>query len=357
VQITLGGVPSASVFLSALALVSGCSFDISRQRANVPLNQAAYRRLEVDKSTLGETLETLGAPDKVEYKAGREEQYLWYLHRDATRFGVRIESPVAVFGYNHTFAEIDINAEDTSSMGLVFDREGILREKNLRMAPAYAGMEEEDKQPPQPWAVYLLPRYGWSPAIYGDAGEGNYGELYKQGHLIGGEIGIMPAPYFMLLFGGNFQRYDGDPFRTGAQTISVEDLRLYQAEIGGRFQVPPRFFVSFWDSNELKKLFYSEDSRLHQGVFITFSWTLGVAYNEDVGVDIDGVPSGTYFENSIGLSTTIGMGAEYRWRRLGVQAGFEYEIVDGFKGGNAPIDTDAGDFRSVMFTGGISLRF
>ncbi len=352
-----GGILSVLALTGLFPFASGCSFDISRERTNAPLNQRAYRRLEVDKTTLGEALDALGAPHKLEYKAGREEDYLWYLHRDSSRFGVRIESPVAFFGYRHTFVEVDVDAEDTSSMGLVFDREGILRLKNLRLAPAYAGSDDGQEQSPQPWAIYLLPRYGWSPLSYGDAGEKNFRDLYDQGQLVGGDIGIMPAPYFMLLAGGNFQRYDGDSFRSGGRTISVEDLRLYQAEIGGRFQVPPRFFARLGDANKLKELFYSEDTRLHQGVFITFQWTFGVTFNEDVGADIDGVPSGTYFDKSIGLSSTIGIGGEYRWQRLGVHAGLEYQIIDGFKGGNAPIDTGAGDFHSVLITAGMSLTF
>lgn len=324
---------------------------MTRSRVNKPLDQEAYKRLEVERTTLGEALEALGAPDKIESKS--EKDYLWYLHQDATRVGFRIQSPVSFFGYQHTFAELDADAEDTSAMRLVFEKDGTLIQKSLRLAPAFSGPEIEKPR----WGLYLMPRYGLSPIVFGDGGEEDYGELFSNGQLFGGYLGLLPVPYFMAIVGGNFQDYDGGSFKAGGARVSLEDLHLYQFEVGGRFSVPPEFFVSFWSLEKLKELFYSNDVERHRGLLFYFQWTLGGTFNEEVGARLDGVPSGSYFDKSLGFSNTVGTGIEVHLRRLGIFAGMDYQVIGAFDGGSAPLDTDAGGFQSIIFTAGLSLRF
>ncbi len=79
--------------------------------------------------------------------------------------------------------------------------------------------------------------------------------------------------------------------------------------------------------------------------------------NEEVGVHIDGANAGSYFDKSIGLSTTIGTGVEYSWKHLGFQAGIDYQVGAAPSGGNAPLDTSAADLQSVVLTAGVMYRF
>jgi hypothetical protein len=343
--------PRLLVLLAAPLLAAGCNLDITRTRVNVPLDQEAYRRLEVGRTTLDAALKALGAPDKVETKP--EKDYLWWIHQDTSRVGVRLSSPTSVFGYRHTFAEVDVNAEDTSAMRLVFDRNGLLEDKSLRLSLAYREEEAEKTR----WSFFLMPRFAYSLLAFGDGGEKGYGSLFPTGQLYGGHLGILPAPYFTLLLGGNFQTYEGDSFWAGSHRAALDDLRLYQVEAGGRFSVPPAFFVSFWDIDKLKALFYSDDMRRRRGLLFYFQWTVGATYNEEVGASIDGVPRGTYFDRGVGLSSTMGTGIEYNWSRLGAYAGIDYQVIDTFETGNAPLDTDAGGFQNLMATAGLSVRF
>ncbi len=336
--------------LAGLLSGSGCSIDITRTRVNLPLNQEAYRQLSPGKTTLDQALKTLGAPDKVE--AYPDKDYLWYLHQDSTRVGLRLESPISFFGYRHTIAELDQNAEDTDAMRLVFERNGVLLDKSLRLAPAFSAPEIAPS-----WAFHILPRYGYSPLVAGDGGQEPFGKLFDPGQLFGGYVGVLPVPCFMFLVGGNYQTYPGGTFRAQGQRVHLDDLRLYQAEIGGRFQLPPEFFATIGDMDKMKELFYSNDLQRHQGLFLFFQWTVGATFNEEVGARFGATPSGSYFDKSLGLSTTVGVGVEYYWRRLGLQAGIDYQAIDAFESGDVRLDTDAGSFQSFILTAGASYRF
>jgi len=337
--------------LASLTLAAGCSLEISRTRINVPLDQEAFQELEVGRTTRSDALKKLGAPDLLEYKGERD--HLWYLHKDDTQVGLRFRSPISLFGYRHTFARLNVDAEDTSAMRLIFTNDGVLEKKSLRMAAAYSTPEITTPG----WRIYLMPRYGYAPLDFGDGGQEDYGDLFSSGHLFGGYLGILPNPYFMILLGGNYQLHNGSSLSTGGVHLEMGDLRMYQLEVGGRFQVPPRFFVSFWDIDKLKELFYTDDLSRYEGLRFIFQWTLGGTINEDVGVKIDGVPGGTYFDKSVAFSTTIGVGLEYRWRRLGIFGTADYQLIGPFRGGTAPLNTDAGDYQSLIVGGGLSFRF
>ena len=342
---------AAPALLAVIFLTAGCSVDVNRARVNKPLDQEFFKRLEVGKTGMGEILDSLGAPDKVEAKSGKN--YIWYLHKDTSSVGVRFQSPVSFLGYRHTVVELDADAVDTSSMRLVFDaKNDILEDKSLRLAPAFA--KSENVQPGL--SISFIPRYGFSALTFGDGGEKSYGTLFQPGQLFGGFLGISTTPYFMLLAGGNFQHHEGQSFYKGTDRIGLEDLHLYQFEVGGRFEVPPEFFVSFWDMNKLREMFYSEDIARRRGILLYFQWTVGGTYNEDVDAQINGVQSGTYFKETLSLSTNIGIGAQYLVGRLGFQAGIDYILVGAFNGGSAPLDTDAGDLQDLFLTFGLSYR-
>ena len=328
----------------------GCSVDINRTRVEVPLDQEAYKTLSPGRTTLEEALKTLGAPTKVE--AHPDKDYLWYLHQDITRMGLRLESPISFFGYRHTFAELDENAEDTDAMRLVFDHQGLLLDKSLRLAPAFSTPEISPGL-----GVKIIPRYGYAPLVFGDGGEESFGDLFDPGQLFGGYVGFLPVPYFMVLVGGNFQNYPGGSFMSQGHRVSLEDLHLYQVEVGGRFELPPEFLANFGNFDKMKQLFYSNDISLHRGFFLYFQWTLGGTFNESTDARIDGTSSGTYFDKGVGFSTTIGTGVEYCWRRLGVSAGVDYQALGAFNSGSAPLDTNAGSFQSLILTAGVSYRF
>jgi len=336
---------------AAFSIILGCSLDISRVRNNVPLDREAYGRLEQGRTTLSEVLATLGAPHQLEHKSDLD--YFWYLHQDSTNAGIRFQSPISFFGYRQTFARLQVDAVDTSSMRLVFGPDGRLQHKSLRLAP---GFTEPGAERPG-WAFYLLPRYGFSPYLFGDGGEESYGDLFSHGQVFGGYLGALPAPYFMLLLGVNYQDFEGDAFSLGPSRVKMEDLHFYQIEIGGRLHVKPEIFTSFFDVEKLRALLYSDDIAQHRGTFLTFQWTVGGVFNEEVGAAIDGIPSGSYFENAVGFSTTVGLGAEYRWTRLGIHGGIDYQNVNGFESGDAPLDTSGGNFNNFTFNIGASLKF
>jgi len=249
---------------------------------------------------------------------------------------------------------VDLNDIDTNAMRLVFDTgQYVLQDKSLRLAPAFARPDPT----PQEWGFEIIPRYGFSPLLVGDAGQEKYSDLFSYGQLFGGYLGAFPVPYFMLLAGGNFQEYQGDHFTSRGLSVSVEDLHLYQFEVGGRFELPKEFFEGLADFDKLKRLFSTNDLSRHQGFFTYFQWTLGGTYNEEVFAEIQGAPSGTYFEKSFGLSNSVGIGVEYLWKRLGVTGGVEYQTISAFDEGNAPLDTDAKGLGSVVLTAGLCWRF
>lgn len=342
--------------LASLALLVSCHVDVSRVRNGVPLNLEAYESLEEGKSSLDDALERLGAPDRV--LARDDRNFLQYFHQDFVRVGVRFQSPLSIFGYRHTIADLEGNSDDTNSLALVFDDRGVLRQKSLRLSHAYARLAEEEEE--TGWAVYLLPEYAYSPVYLGDGGEEDFNDLFRDGHKFGVHVGILPAPFFMILAGGNYQRHRGDRFDERRRRISLDDLELWQLEVGGRLQFPPEFFTLFWNFDEVRALLYSDDVRRHQGPFFYLKWALSGTYNEDLDVDVDGASAGTYFDRSLRASSTLGAGFEYVRDRFGVHVEVLYQTIGAFEDGDvegASVDTDAGDFQNIFIGGGLSFRF
>jgi hypothetical protein len=345
----------ATVLALALAAATGaCHVDISRVRDGQPLDLPAYEALAEGRSTLAEALARLGAPDKLEAKGGKD--YLWYLHRDFTRVGVRFQSPLDIFGVRPTVADVEGSSDETDAMALVFDEKGLLEGKRLRLSESSRkALEAPAGAPP---FVQLVPRYGYNAFYLGDGGEEDFEELFQHGHLAGFDVGLRLAAFFQVQIGGSYQIHDGDDFRDRGLTVSLDDLEIYQAEIGGRLFVPPEFLNSFWRLDEVRELFERPDVRAHQGAFFYLEWSVGAAYSESVKVDIDGAPRGTYFDHSLGMSSSLGWGFEYIQGRFGFHLQLVYYSIDAFEEGTVRVlDNDADEFQGVWIGGGASASF
>lgn len=341
--------------LAVIALLaSGCHLDLTRIQRGTPLNIEAYEKLETSKSTLTEALQELGAPDRVEWKTGKD--YIWYYHEDTTRLGIRfrIPDPAMNLGISYSPVEIDGSSETTNQIALVFDESHVLERKSLRLSDSYSRFAEEDPG----WSIYLQPRGGVSPYFFGDGGEKNWDDLFSHGAYAGLELGLLPAPFFTLLIGVTYHTYPGEDFTTRGLEVSMDDLELYQAEIGGRLNFPFEFFTKFWDFEQVKSLFYSSDVRRYEGAVVFFKWTLGVNYNEEVRATIDGQDGGVYFDQTLALSTSIGGGFEYRWNAFGLFLEALWHTADPFEDNDgSTLDTDADGLSNILVGGGLSFRF
>lgn len=361
---------SLVLLTAAVFTADGCAVDVSRSRNGTPIDIDAYESLETGKSTLHETLGLLGAPDRLEFKS--DDDYLWYLHRDTSHLGLRLQSPLPLLGYRHTVAELTTNAAETDTVTLVFDDDNVLSQKSIRLSQSQQELRETEEID---WEYFLIPTFGHSLQNFGDAGEVDFDELFDDGNVFGLQFGVMPVPFFMFLIGANYQVYNANTFRTvfdegqpdeddegdpdATSKISVEDLELFQVEIGGRVQFPPAFFAKFWKLDELKMLFYSPDVRNHQGSFFYVKWALSGTYVPEVDVEVDGVEAGTYFDESYVLASTIGGGLEYAYGPFGAYLELLYQIIRPFDEGNVGggIDTEASDFSNLLLSGGLNFRF
>lgn len=354
-----GGRAARPALLATILLLvlpgAACRLRFTRVQVGQPLDVEGYEKLREGETTLQEALDEVGAPNRVEYVSGRN--FLWYFHEDATRAGIEFEvpSPILNLGFRYTPVELDGSSEDTNTLALVFDESGILEQKSLQLSEAYEVLLEDEESG---WAVHLAPRAGVSPVIWGDGGEASYFDLFRPGYTGGLEVGVSPAPFVMVIVGATYQSYAGDSVSTGGRRLSLSDLELYQAEIGGRVQAPAAFVARFWDFEAVKALFYSVDLHTRQGPFVYFKWTLSATYNEEVRADLDGSDAGVYFEDGLGLSTALGLGFEYRAGLLGVHVEALYQTIDPFDNRALPgFDTDAAEFQSLLVNAGISLAF
>ncbi len=335
----------------ALAASLGCHVDVSRVRRGTPLDLQAFERLQSGRSTLDDALAALGAPDRLEWKNGKD--YLWYLHEDVTRVGIRLQSPVSVFGYRHTFAQLEGDREETDQIELVFDERSVLERKSLRLAPG-GGEPVEGAR----WRVSITPRYAYSPVLFGDGGEEPFADLFEYGQLFGLEIGVEPTSYLNLSLRGNYQVYEGDEFRDGARVVGLDDLELYQVTLGGRLIFPARALGSLWKLDELKDLFREPDVVARRGLFLSIDWSLGATYADSVPVSFDGQPAAaTYFDHSLSFTSTVGAGIEYSLDAIAIRADFAYQTIDAFDEGSADLDTDNDGLSNFLFGGSVSLRF
>lgn len=344
------------LLLPALASV-GCRIDVVRYRGGSPLDEEAYETLEVDRTTREEVVRELGAPEKLEWKSGNQEEYLWYLYADLVNVGLRFQFPPfrSFFGYQHTFFRLNENAEEVNAMQLVFDEEGVLRHKSLRLSETYAEDDEEDTS--RKWLIRPTLFYDRSVMFLGDGGVRDYDEMFENGYRTGLDVAVQLFPIVSLLAGGNYQRYGGDSDQTGFGFVEWDDLELYQARAGVRLSIPLQVLFELSDFNRVKHILFEEDLWKGQGLVFYLQGTTGFSYNESVSVEIDGVDSGDFYDGGLVLSSGATTGLEYDWSWGSIFAGISYQSVGAFDEGDSPLDGDGGSFEAVHIGGGLSVKF
>lgn len=336
-----------------LAFFSGCHIDILRSRTGVPLDREKFAALEPRKTTRGEVLEDLGAPQKVEWKSGKD--YFWYLHRDRVDTGVRFQFPPfrTVAGYQHSFLRLNEASDDTNAMELVFGEDGVLERKSLRMSEAY----NPPRQDTADWKLHLSAHGDYSLRLLGDGGLADYDRLFKSGYRVGLGLGWQPVPVCTLLARTSYQEHPGDSIENRGQEISVGDLHLYGFEIGVRLAAPLNLLWDFTDYENVKRVLFEDDLSRSTGFRFYLEGTTGVMLNSNVTVKINGTRAGNLYDNAYQFSGALEAGLEYGLKWGSAHIGITYQTLDPFDKGNTRLDDDAGAFQAVLLGGGIGVKF
>ncbi len=349
------GIRERLVGLGLVALLCGCSVNVFRVRKETLAPQEKYDELVVGETRLEHTLEKLGAPSRLEWKSG--EDYLWYDSLDDITVGLAFRIPTPIFGYRHTFLRLLDAQEEVNSLQLVFDEDGVLRYKRLRMADVYEGDEPDAAGGPK-WKLHLRPRAGYSFLLIGDGGEENYDDLFDNGYRTGVDIGIQPFPIATFLIGTSYQRHDGETLRIGGSRARFDDLEVFDFQVGVRVSVPFRIFSAFMgDFQEVKRIVLDDNLDRPGGLRLYVQGTTGGAFNNDVEVKIDGANAGDFYDDDFVLSSTAEAGIEYDWAWGNAYAGVTYQSMDAFEEGDSPLDGDGDGLQAVMVTGGLGLSF
>lgn len=344
------GALAASIALIAL---SGCRLSIGRVRSSRPLDVDSYERFAEGVTRREEVLRSLGAPDRVRWENGQAR--LTWEHIDATLLQARVQLPLSFFGYRHDLFRYFHNREHANVMDLVFDEDHVLQEKSLRLPDAYRFEEPEGRK----WRIHLAPRLEHSVLLIGDADFRDYADLFENGPLVGLDLGLQPVAPLTLQIGGRASQHDGKSFLSSTgERISVEELDLYILEASVRLQVPLRIFASAESLQNAWTLVLRRDPAEHDGWICFIEAGLGVVYNEDVPVRVDGAPSGDLFDDGIGFTNSVAAGLEYSWSNLSLRGGVVYRRADGFDGDGGPIDSDESSaFQSLGGMVTLALKF
>ena len=342
---------SAALLVSLVLLSTGCRLDVVRLRSGRPVAQDTFAELEPGKATLDETLEKMGAPERIEWK--NDENHLWYDYADEVDVGIRFRIPFSAVGYQHTFLRLSDSAQMLNTARLVFDENALLTEKSLRVSEAY----EPEGPTNASGRIQLSPRFEQSLFLRGDAGIDDFHEVFERGFRAGLDLNFQPVPVFTFIAGASYQEYPGDTLTSGGQQINFHDLRVFQAEIGVRLSVPPELLSNLSDFEEVKRQLFSEDNETARGLLFYLQGTTGATLNSNVPVKIDGVRSGNFYDNAVGFSGTVGSGAEYDWGWGSLRLGVSYATIAAFDKGNSPVDDDATAFQSLLVGGELSLIF
>ncbi len=338
-----------------LALLCGCSMNVFRIRKETVDPQEKYDELVVGETRLGDALQRLGAPNRLEWKNG--DDYLWYENVDEVDVGIAFRLPTPIFGYRHTFLRLSDAQEEVNSLQLVFDEDGLLQLKRLRIADAY-----EDDEPDDPsgssWKLHLRPRAGYSFMLIGDGGEENYNDLFDNGYRTGFDIGVQPFPIVTLLLGGSYQQHDGETLNIGGSSVSFDDLEVFDFQLGVRISVPFRIFSAFMgDFQEVKRIVFDDNLDRDGGFRFYIQGTTGGSFNNDVEVEINGASAGDFYDDAFVSSSTAEAGVEYGWGWGTASVGVTYQTIEAFEEGDSPLDGDGDGLQTVMITGGLGLRF
>lgn len=338
-------------FLASAA--SGCHIDIVRVRAGRPLPLQVYEDLAVQKTTRGEVLEKLGAPEKAEWKS---KDYFYYLYRDSTLAGVRFQFPPfrSAFGYQHTFLTLQEGGEDLNAIQLVFDEAGVLEEKSLRLS---SQQEEVAKTKPNTIsAFHLTPHFEHSVLLLGDGGFRDYDRLFENGFRAGLAFDYQPYPIVALFLDTAYQEHQGSNLSARGMRFGVDDLELFTANVGVRLEAPISLLWNLSDVETVQRLFVDDNVQATQGLRFFLSGSTGIVVNGNVPLKVDGVRSGNLYDNGLGFAGEAGAGLLYAWPWGQVYVNAIYQILDPFDRGNSPVDDKGSAFQTVLVGGGVAIK-
>ena len=344
-------IPRLALPVIGLIALSGCRIDILRVRSGEPLDPAVMDKLTVKETTLVDTLEMLGAPDKVEWKSG--ENYLWYQHADFFDAGLRYRLPVLGL-YQHTFLRVGDDAEQLNQLQLVFDEENRLSQKSIQLADEYAVSDSEDDGK---WVLRLAAHGEYATQLAGDGGVDDFDDLFDGGYRAGLEVGFRPVPVLTVFFDGSFHEYRGDDVFVGDVRWNIDDLQLYQFEVGVRLTAPLKLFSHIDDSRVLRRILFDEDIRNLRGTHVYIQGSTGVTLSNNVPVTRNGERNGTLYDNEALFSGSVGAGIEYTSSWGVASVGFTFFNTDPLNEGSSPLDGDTEGFSSVLVGGSLGLRF
>ncbi|MGQ9590835.1 MAG: hypothetical protein ACUVYA_11130 [Planctomycetota bacterium] len=335
------------------ALLAGCHLDVVRYRLGAPIDREAYERLEVGRTTRAEAVSALGAPDKLEWKSG--DDYLSYLYGDRLALSLRFQFPPfrSVFGYQHTFLRLSEASDDLDAAELVFDEDGVLRQKSLRVS----GASESPAAAPRNWRLVAAAAAERSAILLGDGGFADYGDLFRPGWWTGAEIGYRPVPVAAFLVSGAYRRHDGDSVREGPDLVRAGALELYEVEVGFRFSIPVAVFLELGDFDQVKRTLFETDPRRFAPLRLAIRTATGAAFSSDVPVSVNGLPAGDLYERAVVFSSSAGAGLEYGWPWGAVFAGVTYRRTGGLRGGDSALGENGDPFEAILFGGGLSIAF
>lgn len=340
-------------WVGLLLLSAGCHVDVVRYRLDEPVSREAYEKLEVGSTSLCEAVSELGAPQKVEWKNG--DDYLWYLYGDRLSVGLRFRFPPfrSIAGYQHTFLRLSQATEDLDAIQLVFDEEGILRQKSIRLS----AWSEQPEYPGRRWRLVVSASAERSALLFGDGGFADYDDIFEPGWCAQGELGYRPVPIVAIVVSGTYRRHGGESLREGADVVKVEDLELYGLEAGFRFALPLRIFLELGDFRRLQRTLLETDPERFGSLRLYLRTTTGATLSDDLPVSVNGAAAGRWYRRSFVLSSSAGAGIEYGWSWGAAFAGVTYRRTGAFRGGDSPLKDDGEAFEALLFGGGLSIAF
>jgi len=328
-------------WLFCLLALSGCRLDVRRVRSGTPLKFEEFEELNVGESRRDDALEKLDAPDEVDWE--NDKARLTWKHLDATLLQLRLQLPLAFFGYRHTLFQYFENSDLVNEMELVFDKDGFLEQKDLRLPDAY----KREPTKVGSWRLHFTPRFEHSLFLIGDADFRDYSELFENGIVAGLEVGVQPVAPVTLALGGRYQNFQGETFALNdGSLIALDDLELFTLELLLRFQLPLRVFSEGIEN--LWVIMLEDDPADHDGWVFFVEGGVGVTVNENVALWDDGVLQGDFFQSGAGLSNSLATGLEYSWENVSVRAGVSARSTDAFDAGNSGFATGNADSFSAL---------
>ena len=343
------GLCAAGVVLLTLC---GCALDINRERIGMPLRHESFEDLEVGASDLGDSLDALGAPQRVERENDGDETHLWWVHRDVSDINIRFQLPLSFFGYRHNLFQYFQGDDQNNTMHLVFDDAGSLLQKELFIPEEY----RREIKDPAPGRVLLTPRAEYAVFLEGDADLDDYRELFGNGYLLGFQVGYQPVAPLIISLGANYQLYEGQRVRTPSTVFEFDDLELFTAEVLVRLQIPFEVFAELFNYAEVRKILLAEDPADYDGWLVYIEAGLGAAFNQDVPVYVNGARQGDFFDDDIGMTETAGLGIEYSVENVSIRLGGTYRSMDAFGDGDTGLRDDAGAFGAWLLGASVSVK-